>query len=132
MDSIFSTGDPVTFYSATCLFFALLIGHALADFPLQGEYLALFKNRHYVSTEPGKEPEVVWPYVLSAHAIIHMGAVWMITGSFLLSLLEFVLHWVIDFVKCEGLTNYHVDQFLHMGCKALYVVLIALLGPSLF
>lgn len=28
------------------LFFAMAIGHALGDYPLQGEYLAKGKNRH--------------------------------------------------------------------------------------
>ena len=31
--------------SALQMFFALAIGHALADFPLQGEFLAMCKNR---------------------------------------------------------------------------------------
>jgi hypothetical protein len=109
---------------------ALLIGHCLADFPLQGEYLAVFKNRHH-REEDSEKHEVVWPYVLTAHALIHMGAVWVITGSFILGLLEFVLHWVIDFAKCEKWTNYHIDQALHVLCKFVYLVMVWIMGAAL-
>lgn len=34
------------FVDGLIVLFALLIGHSLADHPLQGEYLALYKNRH--------------------------------------------------------------------------------------
>ena len=44
-----ATGDLT---AAPLLFFALLIGHALGDFPLQGTFLATFKNPG-VSTDAG-------------------------------------------------------------------------------
>ena len=40
-----STGTPFT-DSALALGFALLIGHALCDFALQGDFLSIAKNRH--------------------------------------------------------------------------------------
>lgn len=108
------------------LFFALLIGHALADFPLQGPYISQMKNRHnkpdYIPA--GQKPvAAVWTHCLTAHALIHAGFVWAITGSVTLGAVEFVLHWMIDFAKCENWTNPHQDQALHIACKAAYVLI---------
>lgn len=104
------------------LFFKLLIGHALADYPLQGDAMAKGKNRHNppYGIPPGQKPVAVWTHYLTAHALIHGGFVWAITGSPALGLVECVLHWIIDFAKCENWTNPHQDQFLHIACKAVY------------
>lgn len=113
---------------ATTLFFALLIGHVIADYPLQGYYLSLAKNRHadlsklFGSDAP---PRGLWLHALTAHSLVHAGTVWLVTGSPVLGLLECVLHWFIDFAKCENWTNYTVDQLLHVVCKVGYVALIA-------
>lgn len=113
--------------SALSLFFALLIGHAFADFPLQGDFLSQGKNRH---TEPPKladgkaPPKTIWIYLMTAHCLIHAGFVWLLTGSVLLGLAELVLHWIIDSLKCEGKTSFAIDQWLHILCKALFVVLL--------
>lgn len=106
-------------------FFWLLVGHALADFPLQGDFIARGKNRHVKPTyiPPGQTPQTIWPYCLSAHALIHAGFVAAITGSFALGLAELVLHWLIDFAKCESWTGIHSDQALHVACKILWVLL---------
>lgn len=107
------------------LFFALLIGHAIADFPLQGDAMAKGKNRHNQPSNvpPGQRPVKVWFHYLTAHSLIHSGFVWAITGSIWLGLAECVLHWVIDFIKCENWTNPHGDQLLHIGCKVAYACL---------
>ena len=112
--------------SALELFFAFLIGHAIADFPLQGAFLSLHKNRHVdpPTNGPIDLPPTLWIYALSAHALVHAGFVWIITGSSLLGFTEFLVHWFIDFAKSERWTNFHLDQALHMGCKAIYVGLI--------
>lgn len=116
---------PHTLAQGLTLFFALLIGHALADYPLQGNYLALHKNRHY--KDPARDlPPGIWVHCLINHSLIHAGFVWFITGSVILGLMELVFHAIIDFIKCEKITNYHTDQFLHVACKALYVALIML------
>ena len=119
---------PVTgIGSAFALFFALLIGHALADFPLQGDFLSRGKNRH---TEPpkladGKEsPRSLWIYLMTAHALIHAGFVWLFTGFLIFALAEFVLHWMIDVLKCEGRTSFAIDQWLHVLCKVVFVGVI--------
>lgn len=101
------------------LFFALLIGHALADYPLQGDFLARAKNRKQPI------PGVPWWQAMTAHAAIHGGVVWLITGHPQLALAEFVAHWLIDSAKCEGRIGFNTDQALHALCKALWVGLIA-------
>lgn len=107
------------------LFWALLIGHALADFPLQGDFLAVGKDRHAdLSAATGGRvwPNGFWLVCLTVHSLVHSGVVWLITGSFWLSLVEFVLHWIIDFAKCERWTSFYVDQGLHLLCKVAYLV----------
>jgi hypothetical protein len=113
--------------TAGAIFFALVIGHALADYALQGSFLSMAKNRHAdVTSLFGAElpPRGLWIHALTAHSLIHAGAVWLITGSLTLGLVEMVLHWVIDFAKCENWTNLTVDQLLHLVCKAGYAALI--------
>lgn len=97
------------------LFGLLLVGHYLCDYPLQGDYLARAKNRH----DPlGKG--WVWLHALTGHAIIHGGAVAIITGNPLLGFAEAVVHWSTDKAKCEGKISYHTDQAIHIFCKALW------------
>jgi hypothetical protein len=104
------------------LLFKLMIGHALADYPLQNDAMAKGKNRHNppYGLPPGQKPCQVWFHYLIAHALIHAGVVWIITGSVGFALAELVLHWMIDFAKCENWTNPHQDQLLHIGCKVVY------------
>ncbi len=104
------------------LLFALIIGHALADYPLQGKFLAIRKNRHIKPLEYGADvPSAIWVYCLSAHSLVHAGAVWVVTGSPLFGFIEFLVHWAIDFAKCEKWTNFHTDQGLHLLSKLIYV-----------
>lgn len=115
--------------TSAAIFFALVIGHVLADYPLQGRFLAMAKNRHAdVSSLFGGEapPRGLWIHALTSHSLIHAGVVWLITGSIVLGLAELALHWVIDFAKCEKWTNLTSDQALHLICKASYVALIGL------
>ena len=108
------------------IFFAMVIGHAVGDFPLQGPFLAAGKNRHVKMPDPEGEPFPgnLWVYCLTAHSLIHAGIVWVITGSALFGLIEFVCHWAIDFGKCEGWTNFTGDQALHILCKVGFAVAI--------
>jgi hypothetical protein len=101
--------SPTAF--ATILFW-LLVGHALCDFPLQGEYLAACKRRAHRHGAGG-----MWVFGLSAHALIHAGAVALVTGSIGLGLCEFAAHWTIDCLKCEGKISTATDQALHFVCK---------------
>jgi hypothetical protein len=54
---------------------------------------------------------------LSSHATIHLGFVFIITGSLYLALAEFIVHGTIDWMKCEGTIGMLIDQTVHCGCK---------------
>jgi hypothetical protein len=98
------------------LFFMFVIVHALADFPLQGAYLARYKIRKHA----GNLSE--WVVALTAHSMIHGGGVWLVSGSLALGMIEVALHGLIDFAKGEGLYNQMTDHLLHLACKAGYAV----------
>ncbi len=101
----------------------LIVGHALADFSLQTDVMAKGKNRHNRTAPPPNQKFFpCWPYWLTAHALIHGGAVALVTGQALLGVLETVFHWAIDFAKCEGWTDVNQDQALHALCKVAWVV----------
>ena len=101
------------------LFFAFAISHALADFPLQGDYLARVKQRSKADSMPE------WFIALTAHSLIHAGGVWLVTGSVTLAAIELLLHWLIDLGKGEGYYGYVADQVLHLTCKVVYVIVLA-------
>jgi len=94
----------------------LIAAHFLCDYSLQSDYIA--KNK-----SPIVNPKE-WTWVMTAHCAIHGLAVGIITGNAVLGILEFVLHFVIDDLKCMGKTNLHVDQCLHILCKVLWAFLI--------
>lgn len=104
------------------LFFAFVIAHALADFPLQGDYLAREKQRRTASSRES------WIVALSAHSAIHAGGVWIVSGLALVGLVELILHWLIDWGKGEDRFGYATDQILHLACKACYVLVIFWIG----
>lgn len=107
------------------LFFAFLCVHALADFPLQGEYVARQKTRKTSSSSSE------WIVALSAHCLIQAGGVWLVSGSLALGITELILHCLIDLGKGEGKFGLVTDQLLHVACKVVYVVLL-MNGVSLF
>jgi hypothetical protein len=100
------------------LLLLLLSAHALADFPLQTRFLAEGKNRH---SALGR---IYWPYALSAHALIHGGFVGALTGSVALGVAEVVLHWVTDWLKCDGHIGLAADQAIHIGCKVTWALAV--------
>lgn len=95
------------------IFFLLLAGHALCDYPLQGDFLARGKNQ--------KQPIPGIPsyQCLLAHAMIHGGMVAVVTGSVVLGIFETIAHSFIDWAKCDGWFGFNMDQALHVGCKLL-------------
>jgi hypothetical protein len=113
---------PTDGLTAAQLLFAFCIGHVLADFPLQGEYLATGKNKYLLQRlqDPAR-PVGIWFFCMAAHCLIHAGVVWAITGSVIFAAAELVLHWTIDAAKCHGSTTFQQDQLLHYGCKLTYV-----------
>lgn len=106
-----------TFTGALAL---LLIVHAIADYPLQGDWLSKAKN-HRLSLVPG---ECIWPGALASHAAIHAGGVWLVTGSAALAVAEFAAHATIDFAKCDGRLSYNLDQGLHVACKIAWAAVL--------
>ena len=106
------------------LFLKLIVSHTIMDYWAQSDSLAKMKNRNRDSSAfcpPGQKPQAVWPYALSAHAIMHGTGVAYVTGSPVLGVLEAGAHWIIDFGKCENWYGMHLDQFLHIACKALWI-----------
>lgn len=99
------------------LLLMLLAAHWVADYPLQGDFLAKAKQQGPLRA-----------YHLVAHAGIHGGAVALVTGSVWLGLVEWVLHTVIDEAKVKGKTDFAIDQALHIGCKLIYAALLMLPG----
>lgn len=96
------------------LFFWLVVGHCVADYPGQGDFLSKAKNHR--SPIPG----IDWQIALMAHAMIHAGVVAYLTGSLVCGMIEFAVHCVIDWLKCEGDTTFRADQILHIICKVMY------------
>ena len=95
----------------------LFAGHALCDYPLQGDFLARGKNHG------NPLPGVPWYQCLWAHALIHAGMVYLITHSLTFASLEFVVHFWTDYAKCDGKLTFNQDQAIHYLFKVLWAVL---------
>lgn len=94
----------------------LFAGHALCDYPLQGDFLARGKNRF------APLPGVPWYQCLFAHALIHAGMVLLITGSFRFACAEMIIHAAVDYAKCAGQWTFNQDQAIHYICKVLWAL----------
>lgn len=97
--------------------FMMFVGHAVCDYALQSDFIAAAKNPN---TDVGK---TFWTHVLTAHALIHAGAVYWITQSLTLGLLEFALHWVTDLLKCNNRISLQMDQSIHYWSKVLWAAI---------
>lgn len=108
--------------------FLMMFLHCLGDFALQSDAMAKGKNRHrkpdYIPK--GQKYKKTWPYWLLSHAFIQGGLIYIFTGNLMISLNEFLLHFVIDFIKCENITNPHHDQALHFFCRITYSIILVL------
>lgn len=102
----------------------LIVGHALADYPLQGDFLSKAKNR----TAP--IPGVPWWQAMTAHSAIHGGVVGIITGIWWLGVAEAAVHFLIDDGKCTGKINFNQDQALHLFCKAAWLAMACWVGMT--
>ena len=100
------------------LFFAFTIMHALADFPLQGEFLAIQKARRTANDRR------MWVVALTAHCLIQAGGVWLVSGSMAFAATELLLHGLIDLGKGEQRFGILVDQGLHLLCKLVYALIL--------
>lgn len=93
------------------LLLLLFAGHALCDYPLQGDFLAKGKN------QKAPIPGVPWYQCLFAHSLIHAGMVMLITRSLWLGLAELWIHAATDYTKSAGRISFNQDQAIHYGCK---------------
>jgi len=98
----------------------LFAGHALCDFPLQGEFLATRKNPFLA--DPNLRA-YGWKKAMSAHCLIHAGMVTLITGSVFLGGLEFLVHFATDYGKCRDWIDSDLDQAIHYVSKILWAIL---------
>ena len=96
----------------------LILGHYLADFPLQGEFLANFKGKNN--------------YILACHVLIYslfIACILQFLGIFAIwkLILLVVSHTLIDYWKCHWTklnpltTALYIDQFLHISILFLFV-----------
>jgi len=106
------------------LIFQFLVGHALGDYVFQRDIMARAKCRHAEIHKTAGKNFPGWYYWLLAHALVHGGTVFLISGNLVLGVVETFLHTMIDFCKCEHWFSIHVDQSLHILCKLVYVWLI--------
>ena len=100
------------------LFFLLIGLHALADYPLQGDFLAKAKNKWQAI------PGVPWYQAMGSHCAIHALCVGVATGSLAIAMCEFAAHFMIDTMKCSGRLSFNQDQVAHVLCKAAWVLVI--------
>jgi hypothetical protein len=103
-------------YGPLGLLAAFMVMHALADFPLQGDYLARHKSRRMADNRSD------WIIALSAHCTIHAGGVWLVSGSLTVAAAEFIIHALIDLGKGEEKFGIATDQLLHILTKLAYVL----------
>lgn len=106
------------FEAFTHLLILLVLGHWLADYPLQGDFLAKAKNRG--TPIPG----VPWWQAMTAHCGIHAGIVYVLTSCWPLAAIEFYIHWVTDSKKCRGRIGFNTDQAIHLACKAAWAFIV--------
>lgn len=117
----------MTEYGPATLLFLMICGHAVCDFALQNEWIATNKNRHVrdkLLPEMRKQTQIIWPYLLAAHALHHGLAVFLITQKLSLGIAETALHWLTDFGKCEKWFGFHTDQLIHLLSKILWIYLL--------
>lgn len=110
------------------IFLILLCCHFLADYPLQGDFLAKGKNHKNPITG------IPWYHCLLAHSAIHGLFVGFVLQSPWFGFFEFVAHAIIDYSKCngdfgEGNIAYNIDQALHIACKVAWIILFLLTYP---
>ena len=112
------------------LLFFLIAAHALMDYSLQGDAMAACKCRDSKSPLAASVP---WYHWLTSHAFLHGGAVGLVfrwmgfdwTVVVALAATETVIHWFVDYGKCERWYSLNVDQAIHIVCKIVWWTLAA-------
>jgi hypothetical protein len=96
--------------------FWLLVGHALADFVFQTDKMRQFKRP--VRVQEGGAP---WWFWMSAHCLVHAGAVALATGRIEIGMLEFVVHFAADSIPRR---NAYLNQGLHVISKLVWAYMV--------
>lgn len=99
------------------MLFLMIGGHFLADYPLQGDFLARGKNHR------APLPGVPWYQCLVAHCMIQGLVLFFVTGNLVLALFEVAAHLAIDFGKSDGWYGFNFDQVMHILCKIVWCYL---------
>ena len=99
------------------LLILLVLGHFLADFPLQSDRMAVEKC-------PGKDAVLDWRWWLAAHSATHGFVVAILTGAPFLGLAEMFFHASIDYCKCRFRYPIVADQLMHGACKVGWVLVL--------
>ena len=95
------------------LLIVLALGHFVADFPLQGDRMAVEKC-------PGRDITLNWRWWITAHAATHGFMVSLLTGVPLLGLAEMGTHLLIDYGKTRLRYSLLLDQVMHLICKVVW------------
>jgi len=102
---------PGAWIQISSLLAFLVMGHGLADVPLQSDRIAR-------ETCPGRHSTLDWRWWLAAHAGVHVFFVARITGIPLSGLGEWLLQALIDLVTCRRRCTRGVDQGLPSALQA--------------
>lgn len=110
----------------------LFFGHLIGDYPAQTTFLAIGKNKTRDVDTSVKYKDYPWWYILGVHAGIHAGFVLLFTGSTLLCIAEFLIHFKVDEAKNRGKITFLQDQSLHYACKIAWWIIMPVLGTTPF
>ena len=114
-------GPLVPVHHPLDLLILLSLGHFFADYPLQGDKMAVEKC-------PGMDVTMDWRWWLLAHTATHGFFVAVLTGVPILGLAELGAHFAIDYGKCRLRYSLLVDQICHLICKLLWVAVLVLMA----
>lgn len=89
----------------------MIIGHMVADGPLQPRGLSIAKGRYWSAKV--------------FHGAVHGTSVGLATGSVALGLAETITHVAIDHAKRSGLLTTQQDQTFHVLCKFAWCLAMA-------
>ena len=103
------------------LLILLFLAHFFADYPLQGDKMAVEKC-------PGKDVTLDWRWWLTGHTATHGFFVAVLTGVPILGIAEMIAHFLIDYGKCRFHYPLLIDQSFHLACKVAWVGLLVLLA----
>lgn len=101
------------------LYVLMVMVHFAIDYQFQSNEVAQGKNPN---KDEGRMFGVPWYYWMTSHASVHGLGVVFITHSMLLGVLETICHFGIDWLKCQKYTGIHIDQCLHVVCKAIWML----------